>query len=168
MNAQTDYRESQWLLLGPLWVALAIPPVVVTALLLWQLFAQRQAKAPGISTGGLTFLACLLWIVFLRLVTVRMTTEVGAGQLRIRFKGVFVRRRVSVSEIASADAVRYNPVRDFGGYGIRSGAQGKAYIAAGIEAVRCLMRDGSFIFVGTQHPKELLSAIRAQDSGIRK
>ena len=154
------YRETQWLFLGRLWAALAIPPVVVSALLAWR--ATTGKPVPGLSatTADLTALAVLVWLVFIRLVTVRLAVEVRESELRIRFKGMFFRRRVPLSEIATAEAVRYNAARDFGGYGVRSTGNGRAYIASGSEAVECHLRDGSVVILGTQHPLALRDAIR--------
>jgi hypothetical protein len=51
----------------------------------------------------------------------------------------------------------FDPVRDYGGYGIRSNRQGTAYIAGGRRGVRLKLANGATLVVGSQKPDELTS-----------
>jgi hypothetical protein len=151
------FIEKQWLFLGRAWVALVIPPVVMTALAV-----ESVARgAPTANTTGRITLACMLWLLFLRLVTVRMVTRVDAAWLRIRFAGVFIRTRIPLRDIVSAQIVLLDVRSEFGGYGIRSSARGKAYIARGSSAVLCRMRTGRAVIVGSGKPEMLKLAVES-------
>ena len=54
---------------------------------------------------------------------------------------------------------RYDPVRDYGGYGIRTTRHGTAYIAGGNRGVRLELAKGGTILIGSERPEELVSAI---------
>lgn len=71
------------------------------------------------------------------------------------------RRTIRAADITAAEAVRYDPVREFGGYGWRIGRHGsRAYNVAGNRGVRLQLADGRSVLIGSQRPDELAAAIR--------
>lgn len=159
-NGPILFRERQRFHLGPARiVALAIPPVGVATVSLRQIVWHHPWGSPPVSDGGLLFLTILIWLVLVRLLTVRLTTELRTAQLSVALRGVWRRTRVPVAKIRSARAVTYSPMAEYGGYGVRPGPLGRAYIARGAEAVQLELQDGSKILLGTQRPMELASAI---------
>jgi len=102
-----------------------------------------------------------LWVVYLRLVTVRLVTEVREGELAVAMRGLWRARRIPLGEIKSAKTVSYDPERDYGGYGIRTTRSGTAYIAGGNGGVRLELAKGGMVLIGSERPEELLSAIEA-------
>lgn len=154
------FRERQAFQLGAgRTLSLAIPPLALAAITLRQIVWHRPWGNPQMTDGGLLFLTILTSLVFLRLVTVRLTTELRPAQLSIAMKGVWRRSRVPVATIRSAEPVTYAPVAEYGGYGVRSGPRGRAYIARGTEAVQLELEDGSKILLGSQHAAELARKI---------
>ena len=111
------------------------------------------------SNGDVVFLCLLLLAVYLRLITVRLVTDLSATELRVGFRGLWRIRRVPLASIHLAKAIQYDPVADFGGYGIRSGAHGMGYIAHGNGGVQIeLINDGKLL-VGSQRPEDLAAKI---------
>ena len=55
--------------------------------------------------------AIAAWVLWMRL-----ETTVDAEAVHIRFRGLFVRRRVLLSDIVSFDAVTYRPIAEYGGW----------------------------------------------------
>ena len=96
-----------------------------------------------------------LWIIYLRLVTVRLVTQVRDGKLVVALRGLWRARQIPLADIRSTEVVTYDPLRDYGGYGIRSGRFGKAYIASSSRGVRLKLRDGAIVIVGSQRAEEL-------------
>ena len=142
-------------------VTLALPPVFVTALAVWQVgFGHRMGRYP-ISNGGLTFLSALLWAVYLRLVTVRLSTELGEREIRVRMKGFRRRRSIPLEGVRAVKTVTFDPVKDFGGYGIRATKSGMAMVARGNRGVRLEMKDGTMVVIGSQRAEALAAAIAA-------
>ncbi len=147
-------------------VTLALPPVFLTALAVWQVgFGHKMGRYP-ISNGGLTVLSVLLWAVYLRLVTVRLSTEVGETEIRVRMKGFRRRRSIPLDGVRGVKIVTYDPVKDFGGYGIRTTKSGVAMVARGNRGVRLEMRDGTMTVIGSQRAEALAAAIATARKGL--
>jgi hypothetical protein len=71
-------------------------------------------------------------------------------------------KHIPFSEIRKAEAVTYRPIRDYGGWGIRSGPEGWAYNVRGNRGVRIEYQDGNKFLIGSQKAEELEQAIRAR------
>lgn len=102
-----------------------------------------------------------LWVIYFRLITIRLVTDVRNGDLIVGMRGLWRSRRVAVRDIQAAEIITFNPTRDYGGYGIRPTRGGKAYIASGNRGVRFTLAAGKNLVVASQRPEELTSAIRA-------
>jgi hypothetical protein len=111
------------------------------------------------SNGSVIGWTIFLWLVYLRLVTVRLVTEVRHGDVSVAMRGFWRERRIPLAEITAAQAVTYDAVHDWGGYGIRTTRRGKAYIAGGGRGVRLQLVNGAMILISSERPEELVSAI---------
>ena len=144
--------------IGP---ALATPPCILLGLLIWQVVLGHPRWKHSMSNGDVIGWTIFLWAIFLRLITARLVTEARDGQLVISLRGFWRSRRIPFSEIRSAEKITYDPVRDYGGYGIRTGRFGKAYIAAGTRGVRIKLANGAVVVVGSQRSEELAGFLRS-------
>jgi hypothetical protein len=125
-------------------------------------------KAPN--HGGAPLLGSLGWLSVLVLLAspaiivvalLRMTTEVTPSEVRVWF-GWFptYRRVVLITAIQRLEVVRYRPMVDYGGWGIRTGRDGeRALNARGDRGVRLFLSDGSRLLIGSQRPEALALAI---------
>jgi len=102
-----------------------------------------------------------LWAVYLRLITVRLVTEVRDGTLVVAMRGLWRSRRIALADIRSAETITFDPERDYGGYGIRSNREGKSYIASGHQGVRLKLTNGAEVLVGSQRSDELAGILRS-------
>jgi hypothetical protein len=143
-------------------VVLAFPPAAVLFITCRQIIWHKPWGSPPPSNGGLIFLSVLLVAVYFRLITVKLVTELRRGEIAVGLRGLWKRQHIPLDQVQSAGAVTYDPVAEFGGYGIRSSQRGKAYIARGTGAVELLLRSGNKILIGSQVPEELARKIRAQ------
>jgi hypothetical protein len=88
-------------------------------------------------------------------------------QTEVRADGVYLKmwplhrsfRRIPWSEVDRYESTQYQPLREFGGWGIRWAPGKLAYNVSGTQGVRIGRRDGRTILVGSQRPEELVSAI---------
>ncbi len=71
-----------------------------------------------------------------------------------------VRRRVPFSEIVSMESVRYHPIREFGGWGVRGWGARKAWSARGDRAVALTLEGERLLLIGSDHPRRLEERIR--------
>ena len=93
------------------------------------------------------------------LLSARLNAEVRSDGLYVRF---FPRKwkPIPYESIASFQARTYKAIREYGGWGIRWGREGKAYIVSGNEGLQLLLNDGRKVLIGSQRPQELEAAVR--------
>jgi hypothetical protein len=96
--------------------------------------------------------------------SLRLTTTVTSDTLIIRYRP-FVRRRIALAEIASAEATTYRPLLEYGGWGVRLGFDGWCYNVRGNEGVRVTLKDGRSIMIGSGRASELARALGAPSRG---
>ena len=72
-----------------------------------------------------------------------------------------VSKRVNYDDILRTKSVRYSPIVDFGGWGVRRRGDKRAWTARGNEAVVLDLADGIHLYVGSEHPHRLEERIAA-------
>lgn len=127
--------------------------------LIWQVVLGRPLGKNPVSNGNVIFWTIFLWLIYFRLITVRLVTELRSRELVVRMRGLWRSRRIPLSQIQSVDLIDHNPASDYGGYGVRSMRDGKAYIASGGLGVRIILTTGEKIVVGSSRPNDLISAL---------
>ena len=106
---------------------------------------------------------------FLVVGMLRMITEVTPAELRVWFGWLpTYRRAVPIAAIKRLEVVRYRPILDYGGWGVRAGRDGECALhARGNRGVRLHLTDGSRLLIGSQRPEELAAALtRAMRPGV--
>jgi hypothetical protein len=166
-KAQVAFHEVQALRQWHTKIVLAMPPAALLFIAIRQMVFRRHWGQPPVSNGGLVFLTVLLLAVYIRLVTVRLVTDLGGGELAVGLRGLWRRKRVPLDAIRSAKAVQYDPIAEYGGYGIRSGARGLAYIANGNRGVELDLVDGHKLLVGSERPDQLALALTCSRKSAR-
>ena len=150
---EQKFRQTRLLILT------AIPPIMMTLLAIWQAgLGHKWGKQP-MSNGSVIGWSIFLWLIYLRLITVKLVTELRPGEIAITMRGLWRSARIALKGVRSARVVTFDPVADWGGYGMRSNQRGRAYIAGGTEAVELQMTGGSIVLIGSQRPRELARAI---------
>jgi hypothetical protein len=137
----------------------AIPPVAMLLLLIWQVVLGHPWGKNPMSNAALIGWTIFLWLIYLRLMTIKLVTDVQPGQLTVAMRGLWRTQKIPLDKIKSLTQITFDPIADWGGYGIRSTSNGKAYIASGHEGARIELTDGSIVVIGSQKPGELVRAI---------
>ena len=158
-RTQPLFHEEQRFRLRRLRILLAIPPVSMLLLLLWQVILGHPWGKQPMSNAGVIGWTIFLWLVYFRLVTVSLVTEVRSGEVSVAMRGFWRERRFPLAEITAAEAVTYDAARDWGGYGIRITRRGTAYIAGGNRGVRLRLVKGGTILIGSERTEDLLSVL---------
>ncbi len=68
---------------------------------------------------------------------------------------------LNTSEIAAAELHNFAPLKDFGGYGIRSNSEMKAYFLSGTQGVKLTTASGKKYLIGSDQPERLAIVIRS-------
>lgn len=71
-----------------------------------------------------------------------------------------VKKSVRFADIVSLKSVRYRPLAEFGGWGVRGMGKKKAWTARGNQAVVLTLSNGQALYVGSDHPEQLEEHIR--------
>ena len=81
-----------------------------------------------------------------------LTIEIADGELRWRFGPGWIRKRVPLDQIVSAEPVRTNILE---GWGIHLSRFGWLYNVSGFDAVAIRMKNGQHFALGTDEPETL-------------
>ena len=130
-------------------------------LLIWQVvLGHSWGKAP-MSNGNIIGWTIFLWLIYFRLITVRLVTQIRGGELIVAMRGLWRSRHVPLDRIQSVETIDHDPVRDYGGYGIKSTRAGTAYLAGGGGGVRLTLAGGEKLVVGSHRADELARLLRS-------
>lgn len=150
------------------WVLVVIYGI---SLLMWYTFIMQIIN--GVPVGNNPASDRMVWIYFLLFGIglpvlfhyMQLIVEVDAERVRVRYIP-FIDRSIPLSDIGSCEAKRYQPIRDFGGWGIRGlTRRRRAYNVRGDEGVELTLRDGSQIMLGSQRADVLEYSIKKALSG---
>ena len=164
MGGQTKplFHEEQSLRQRRLLILTAIPPVAMLLLAIWQVGLGHPWGKQPMSNAGIVGWTIFLWLIYFRLITIKLVTEVLPNELSVAMRGLWRSYRISLAAVQSVHAVTFDPVTDWGGYGVRSTARGKAFIANGNKGVELALKKGGVVLVGSQRPDELARALEQQ------
>lgn len=135
-------------------------PLFVGAAVLWRV--ARRSESRGLRAVLLVCAACTFSsgvapTAFIAMLG--MTTDVGDAGLRVTISPFLLEDTIGFDAITSVQVRRYDPIREYGGWGIRVGRRGRAYNMTGDRGVQLELRDAPPLLVGSQRPEELAEAI---------
>ncbi len=155
------FREQQRFRQFWLWVV-----VLGVAAIFWVGFAYQlfEGQAPGSNPVTIAEAIILLVLVGVGLplffYSMKLTTKVYPGMLTIKFSPFHLKAvRVPLHLLRNYEYVAYNPIYDYGGWGIRWTSNGKAYTTSGNEGVQLYFYNQKPILLGSQRADELYEAI---------
>ncbi|MBI1353710.1 MAG: hypothetical protein GC160_05135 [Acidobacteria bacterium] len=161
----TYFRELQPSWNNPLaWLALA--PAGIGSYAILQIAKTAGSRTPYSAVLSAAASLCLaLWIF-----SIRLDTDVEQAGLRLRFRFLWPTRQISYEAIARAEAVEYEPIKNYGGWGLRRGKHdGRAewvWSISGRRGVRLHFHDGETFLLGSRRPEELAAAINTRISAV--
>lgn len=130
-------------------------------LLIWQVVLGHPWGKHPMSNANVIGWTVFLWLVYFRLISVRLVTEIRPGELVVAMRGLWRLRRVPLDSIQSVETIQHDIARDYGGFGIRSTREGKAYTAGSSGGVRVTLASKEKLVVGSERPEELATALRS-------
>ena len=144
------------------WTAMFCVPALIVG---YGLYRQVWLNQPLIS-------GALLWPAFAVAVVVafwfsqcKLVTEIRGDGLFISFVWLWPERTIAWDQIRGVETRTYRPIRDFGGWGVRSATRGIVYHARGNRGVRLVLASGERVLIGSQRPDELARDI-AERTGL--
>jgi len=123
-----------------------------------------QHTIPVVLVGVVGLAACVGTPVFLYLA--RLITEVRHDGFYVQYWPVHLSPRcIPLENVTRIAAVTYDPIGQYGGWGIRWTWKGKAYNAGGNRGVRIDYTNGRHLLIGSQRPDELAAAVARVKAG---
>ena len=109
----------------------------------------------------LTFLVFLIWgAVFFLFEKTKLITAIYENEIRLRFPPFFSKEKtIPFQTIRKMEVRKYNPITEFGGWGLRYGFRGKAYNVKGNIGLQIHFINGKRLLIGTQKPEQVNWAI---------
>ena len=162
-----EQRFTQWWL----WLLLIFSFAVAVLPLWYGLYRQVSTGIPWgdnpTSNTGLMITAILTTLLMVGILVLfsysRLLLEVREDGIHFRFPP-FVRkwRIIHRDEIERYTLGKYNPVGEYGGYGVRRsfGKYGRAYNVSGNLGLRLFLRNGKVVLFGTQRKQALEYAMQ--------
>lgn len=163
------FREDRRIRSPFVWIFLVVASSFVLGSLVWMV-RQRLAMSPEATHGAMatplylaivTLVVCtwLCTMLFVALVTLQI--EVTSAGLFVRFWPIQRKvRQIPLAGVTAIRAVRFRPLVDYGGYGVRRNRRSAAYLLGTGEGVRIDYENGYHLLLETAHPWELEEAIK--------
>ena len=134
--------------------------LIVVILIVVAVIVVVSLLSSGASTMWSVVIALgALGLVGALILAASLETTVDHEAITVAFHFLWPKRRIPISDVRKAEATKYSPLLDYGGYGVRLGLRGWAWSVSGCEGVLVETNDGSRLMIGSQRPKELEAAI---------
>jgi hypothetical protein len=115
----------------------------------------RPLKSQMFSLG--IFLLVILLFLFIKL-----TTRIDENGIHVQFFPIHLKiKTYTWEDIYSAEAIKYSPLGDYGGWGYRISFKGKgtAFSTRGNKGIKVVLKDGKTRMIGTQKMNEAQACI---------
>lgn len=142
------------------WVLLMLPaPIITTILELTSKIKEDDALIALIIVWGLCggIAAMFIWS--------HLDTEITEDEIRLQYPPFINKPKIiSYSDIKSIQVRRYDPIGEYGGWGLRygwtNGKKNRAYNIKGDMGLQLVLGDDMRILIGTQKANELRMLIK--------
>jgi hypothetical protein len=137
----------------------------------WYGFIQQIVLGqPFGNKPGPDWLVMLIWLLFgigmpIFFFNMRLVVEVNRESVVIGYRPLTT-RSISMNSISEVEAREYQPLREFGGWGIRGGNRRIVYNVSGNRGVDITLVDGRKVLIGSQRAEDLARTIIALRSGL--
>lgn len=126
-------------------------------------YGDRPMSDTGIVITVLLTLGFSLLLVYL-FWAMALIVEVRADALYVNMRPL-KRRTVDYADITRVEPCQYQPIRQYGGWGIRHRRGGWAYSVSGNRGVKLHLSNGKHLLIGSQRDWQLAQAIEKQRGG---
>lgn len=164
VKAPVLFREVQKI--NQIWICLIVAiPVVISWYGAYQQLLLGKPFGNNPAPDGMMFLLLLVFGVLFPLFfySIKLVTEVRNDGLYVRFYPFHLSfKSFPFETIRNCGIQTYDPIRDYGGWGIRYGRKGEAYTIAGNRGVIFEFADRKKkekLMIGSRIPERLLEAV---------
>lgn len=158
---EQQFRQWWWIVLI---LGTTIPAMVMCVYALYQQVVRGiqvgDSPAPnGVMILGFIFLCIMLWGYF----KLKLEVWIDADGIHYRFFPLIIKNKlISKEQIQRFEIRKYNPILDYGGWGVRRGFGRKwqrAYNVSGNMGLQLYLTDGKKVLFGTQRSQAIFYAM---------
>ena len=163
MNDEILFREvqkfNQWWLWSIVIGANLVLLVIIVVLLVKQPFGDKPSvKLLLLLAAGVSIVPTVLFLNF------RLETQVKQDGVYARFFPLHLSwQKYGWNTIAESYVRQYDPLGEYGGWGIRWNGSGKAFNVAGNKGLQLVFADNKKLLIGTNKPEELAETLKRID-----
>lgn len=153
--SKTIFEERQRFNSPLVWIGLSVAFVLV---IYTTFFTEEERPIQGQLFSLGVFLLVIVLFLFIKLIT-----RIDEQGIHVQFFPIHLKiKTFTWEEIYSAEALKYSPLGDYGGWGYRISFKGKgrAFSTRGNKGIKVVLKDGKVRMIGTQQMDEANDCIQ--------
>ncbi len=163
MNDEIVFSETQRFKQWWLWAILIAINVQFLYVIFRQVIGGHPVGDNPMSNTGVIMVAAIVLVSTVAFYFFRLDTEISKERIRVRFFPIhFSFKSYTWDEISKSYVRVYQPIREYGGWGLRLGllGKGKAYNVSGNTGLQLEFNNGRKLLIGTNKAEELADALK--------
>lgn len=134
--------------------------IIFITLSFWAYF--RFIEVNQISTLQLLVEVVLMLVIVLLFLLAKLTTIIDEQGIQVKFFPFHIGwRTYQWKDIQAINIRDYNPLQEYGGFGIRHGLSGKAYNVSGRKGIYINFKNNKKLLIGTQKYEQVTAILAA-------
>lgn len=156
---ETQKFSQPWILLL-IGISGLLPPIIFGFGIYQQIILGKPFGNNPMSDNGLIITFILTMALMIGLIALfalaQLTTIIDKQGITYRFFPFQLSfRKIEWTQIDKYEVITYNPIRDYGGWGLRYGKKGRALNVSGNKGLQLYLLNGKNILIGTKKESEL-------------
>lgn len=108
----------------------------------------------------------ILFLVSILILIMKLETTIDKKGIHYRMTPFHIKSRtIDWKDIQKVEVKKYNPIFEYGGWGIRGFKKRRAYSIYGTKGIYILLRNNNSIMIGTQNPenaRQIIESIKSE------
>lgn len=160
MSTDVLFSERQRFKLYGLWIPVLLVDLLFLSGVFVQLVLGRSFGSKPMSNTALLFTTALALVFTVIMLSFSLETKIKGDGIYVRFFPFYrTPKKYPWTQITTSYVRKYDPWKEFGGWGIRTGRSGKAWIASGDQGIQLIFTNGTRLLIGTGKPEEAEKAL---------
>ena len=146
-----------------LWLLLAGINVLSIYKIIRQTAESQQNNSNLLNSSDLFIEFGVILLVTLLIAIIRLETQIKQDGIYVRFFPFHLSfKKYAWDKISKSFVKQYNPIRDYGGWGLRLGlfGKGRAFNISGNRGIQLIFTNGKRLLIGTNKPDKAKEALR--------
>lgn len=163
MNTEIEFIETQRFKQWWLWAILGGINLMFIYTIFRQVIGGQPVGDNPMSNAGAIIGTAVILFITISIYFFRLETRINKDGVRVRFFPFhFAFKAYDWGSISKAYVRVYNPILEYGGWGVRMGlfGKGKAFNVSGNKGLQLVFNDGRKLLIGTSKEEQLSDTLR--------